>query len=398
MNEKKISALILFIGWITCLCLFIIGDQILKNFSLIMFTGLVIYYTVDAYRKSEHIKRIETLNKQISYINNLTEVLRGTTKLEEVLTLILRNLIDGLKFNRALIFIVTSDHKQMIKYCAGYTKEGKITGFTYTTVLDKEKSILARSIIEKQAYIITDAPNNYYCEQSLVTSLNLKEFGLVPIIVKNDCVGVILVDNYKDNTKIEEDTMEALKVYANQSGLAIEDAKMHEKIENLAIKDGLTDIYNHRYFQETLIKEFEKSVKDNSNLSLIFIDIDNFKQYNDTYGHAEGDRLLQNITKLINNNLDEIATFARYGGEEFVILLPGINKKEAFITAEKIRKLVEEHTFSSADNTINQKITISLGVSNYPEDVKRPESLTDIADKGLYLAKKSGKNKVCIYT
>jgi diguanylate cyclase (GGDEF)-like protein len=173
---------------------------------------------------------------------------------------------------------------------------------------------------------------------------------------------------------------------------------MHEKIENLAIKDGLTDIYNHRYFQETLIKEFEKSVRDNSNLSLIFIDIDNFKQYNDTYGHAEGDRLLQNITKLINNNLDEIATFARYGGEEFVILLPGINKKEAFITAEKIRKLVEEHTFSSADNTINQKITISLGVSNYPEDVKRPESLTDIADKGLYLAKKSGKNKVCIYT
>ncbi|MBU0951446.1 MAG: sensor domain-containing diguanylate cyclase [Elusimicrobia bacterium] len=387
-----------FFAWILFLVFsFFIENYLLKAFFMVAFTVIIAYSTYSTYRRNKYIKKMENFCKQITYINSLTEALRGSMKLEEVLTLILKNLIDGLNFDRALIYIVQQEHRPVVHYSAGYDKGGKFD-YSYNVSLDKENSILARSIIEQQTYIITDAPNNFYCEQALVEKLNLKEFGLIPIVIKGRSVGVIFVDNYISKKKIDDDTIQALKVFANQSGIAIENAKIHETIESLATRDGLTNIYNHRYFQEALRKELEKSAKYNRPLSLIFIDIDNFKDYNDKNGHVEGDDLLKEITQLFRENIRDVDILARYGGEEFVIVLPETSRADAYQIAEKARKAVEGYTFKLAESQSQGRITVSMGVSAFPEDASSPETLIDIADKGLYKAKTIGKNRVCSYS
>jgi len=385
----------LMFSWVLLLFFyFVLTNLLLKILFGIVFTFIIGSYLYKAYLSNKYLLKMENFIKQVNYINSLTEAMRGAMKLEEVLTLILKNLIDGLNFDRALIYVIKKEHGPVIGYSAGYDKGGEFD-YAYDAPIDKEKSILARCIIDQQTYVISDAPNNYYCEQVLVEKLNLKEFGLIPIVIKGKSAGVIFVDNYISKRKIDDNTIQALKVFANQAGIAIENAKIHEKVENLATRDGLTGIFNHRYFQGALRKEIERASRHNRQMSLIFIDIDNFKHYNDRNGHVEGDELLKDISQIFSDNIRETDILARYGGEEFVIILSETNREGSLAAADKILKAVGEHPFNFGANQPLGKVTVSMGVSTYPVDAKEPEVLIDLADKGLYQAKTTGKNKVC---
>jgi len=166
------------------------------------------------------------------------------------------------------------------------------------------------------------------------------------------------------------------------------------KMEQLAVTDGLTGLYNYRHFQEQLAHEFDRAKRHQLDLSLLMMDIDYFKIYNDCHGHPAGDQVLRTIGKIIKENLRKIDIAARYGGEEFAVILPETNHKSAIVVAEKIRKLIEQTPIDHEDQQPNGKLTISIGVASYPRDAEDPRSLVDVADRRLYRAKQKGRNLV----
>jgi diguanylate cyclase (GGDEF)-like protein len=175
------------------------------------------------------------------------------------------------------------------------------------------------------------------------------------------------------------------------SGNNIENA-YHEEIYRLTTIDGLTQIYNKRYFIETLEREIGRAHRYRRELSLIMFDIDKFKPINDTYGHLAGDHVLKQLASVIKTRIRREDILARYGGEEFAIILPEIDRHNALVFAEKIRVLVENAVFRFEDTDI--PVTISIGVASIANEVQEPHEFIRLADENLYEAKSQGRNRV----
>ena len=173
-----------------------------------------------------------------------------------------------------------------------------------------------------------------------------------------------------------------------------DDTEYHLMLRNMAVKDGLTRVYNRRYFSEALDKECEYNRRNQVGLCLILFDIDHFKQVNDTWGHPAGDFVLKNLAQLIESEARGYDLFARYGGEEFVFLLRGATPEAAVNLAERVRIEVEKQTFVYDD--IELKITVSLGVAWWDgSEPMTSKALIEAADRHLYRAKEAGRNQVC---
>jgi diguanylate cyclase (GGDEF)-like protein len=175
--------------------------------------------------------------------------------------------------------------------------------------------------------------------------------------------------------------------------------KLHiQNLINYANMDGLTGAYNHRYFYENIEALFEKSKNNNSQLSLLMIDIDYFKKYNDMYGHSQGDELLKEITTIIRNNLKESDILCRYGGDEFCVILPDTNKEEASCIANDLREAVYNYDCFGQEYMNNGRMTLSIGVSTNNNETESYKNLIDNADMALYRAKFLRRNKVEVYS
>ncbi|RKY89271.1 diguanylate cyclase response regulator [candidate division KSB1 bacterium] len=171
-------------------------------------------------------------------------------------------------------------------------------------------------------------------------------------------------------------------------------SEARERLQQLAITDGLTGLFNYRYFREQLEHEINRAERHNLDVSLVMMDIDFFKYYNDRNGHLAGDEVLKHIANILCSNVRKIDIAARYGGEEFALILPETDKNSAVIVAEKIRKLIEDDPIPHEETQPNGKLTISMGVSNFPDDSRTAKGLIEIADRRLYNAKQAGRNVV----
>jgi len=172
------------------------------------------------------------------------------------------------------------------------------------------------------------------------------------------------------------------------------EAAYHDEIYRLTTVDGLTQIFNRRYFEETLEREISRCTRYGRLMSLAMADVDHFKQINDTYGHLAGDYVLKQIASVIHTRIRREDIFARYGGEEFALLLPEVDAKGAQAMAEKARKLVESQRFEFDKQVI--PVTISLGVAVLADSLRDPADLVRQADAKLYEAKVAGRNRVCV--
>jgi len=172
---------------------------------------------------------------------------------------------------------------------------------------------------------------------------------------------------------------------------------LFEQTVRSAITDSLTGLYNKRYFIDAAEKEIKRSKRYRSNASILFFDLDNFKEYNDVNGHIAGDIALKEVANIFSASCRMSDTVARYGGEEFSILLPETDKKSAGILAERIRKAVEEYAFEGEQDLSSEHLTISGGVASFPGDGDDWEEIMRNADEALYMAKNFTKNRVCLF-
>ncbi len=214
-------------------------------------------------------------------------------------------------------------------------------------------------------------------------------FAAIPLLSENKFVGILTIDNL---SKVDFDRF---LIVAMQFALEIKKVLLYETVEELAITDWLTGLYTRRYFFERFGEELERSRRHGFKFSFLMIDIDDFKKCNDTYGHLVGDAVLREVSHITKGSTREIDLVARYGGEEFSIILPETDRTGAMLVAGRIRKKIEENIFKAYDEKLN--ITVSIGLTVYPDDSEEMADLVERADKALYAAKNSGKNIVCEY-
>lgn len=209
-----------------------------------------------------------------------------------------------------------------------------------------------------------------------------------PLTAEGRIIGILYVNDFKArNIRAEDISMFSLiAVYAS---LTLERVKSIEDMRLLTIIDGLTGLYNQRHIMEELHKEFERASRHKTVFSVIMMDIDCFKQYNDNFGHLEGNRVLKEISSLFVRTARATDVVGRFGGEEFCILAPSLDKENALNFANRVLKTVASHNFPQ------RKITLSGGVATYPEDGNSALALIEKADKRLYEAKNSGRNRIC---
>ena len=208
--------------------------------------------------------------------------------------------------------------------------------------------------------------------------------------MKNEAIGVINISNKKNNKFFTRQDMEFMEALANQAAIAIDNAKLYE----LATKDGLTKLYIYRHFYALLETEIQRSLRYQRNMSLLMMDIDFFKNINDSYGHLLGDQILREISSVINSTIRKIDVAARYGGEEFAIILPETSAKSARVIAERLRKNIENMRLEISEE-ITLQTTVSIGISEFPLHGETAKDIINCADIALYEAKRNGRN--CTY-
>jgi diguanylate cyclase (GGDEF)-like protein len=229
----------------------------------------------------------------------------------------------------------------------------------------------------------------------LLRIMNLKSGLLLPMAPGHADHGVVKIF-FQRPTRWSAEQQKWLAACAGILDRSLQRAGRYQKAQKMATIDGLTGLYNHRFFLEQLHKEFARARRYRNWLSLIIVDVDYFKHYNDTNGHLSGDRALKKVAHAIKSSVREMDLVARYGGEEFALLLPEISGENGMIVAEKIRREVEAQRFKNEKKQPDGKLTISLGVAQNSPHLKNHREMFNLADAALYQAKKQGRNR-CVF-
>ena len=244
----------------------------------------------------------------------------------------------------------------------------------------------------KETLILNDAASGgEFIDDSYVVKNKPKSILCSAILNRGKLSGILYMENNLATRAFTPERLEILNIFSSQIAMSIDNARLFE----LATTDGLTRLYVHRYFQLLLDQEIQRSNRHKKSFALIMTDIDNFKSFNDTYGHQLGDKVLRSAAMAIKNMLRADDVVARYGGEEFVVILHETDAARAVTVAEKIRACVA--ALAIPHESTHLQVTISLGVSVFPKHTDDKDMLIHMADEALYTSKHSGKNRVSLF-
>lgn len=289
--------------------------------------------------------------------------------------------------NRVLLFMLERSHNELNLACTSKRASrkpfvNKRGGIFDRWALKNMKNLLVKDLRKDFRFSVGDDEF-----QDDATSLIIK-----PLVISGDVLGVLRVDS-PEEAVFEQHELRILDIIGELAAVALENARLYRRTEELATKDSLTGLYVHRHFMERLEEEVKRALHSGGTFSLLMMDIDNFKDFNDRYGHISGDAILKNIGNILRSKVSAGDVIARYGGEEFAFLALNCDKKKAVRLAEEIRKEVQERPV-----ILRRKkcfVTLSVGVAYFPEDARLRKDIIWEADKRLYQAKSKGKNRVC---
>jgi len=364
--------------------------------SLITFFTPVIYKFIRQKEKESSLIYLQKTLHNISILYNIGQAMNFIDDLKRLIQLILAKAIQTIGAERGSLMLYDSATNELvIKVVYGLPDkeiEKRINeGQVECTRIKVGEGIAGDAFQNKKAIITNLGENDPRFFQSYLS--NVQSLLCIPLIVKEESIGVINITNKKNENFFDQDDLDFMGALANQAAIAISNAQLYE----LAITDSLTKLYIRRHFEFQIENEIKRSTRYNHHLSLLMMDIDNFKAINDTYGHQMGDEMLKKVSQVILNTIRKIDMAARYGGEEFAVILPETHKENAKKIAERLRKKISDISITTKSGT-EVKPTISIGVASFPVDADSKIDLIGLADEALYFAKKSGKNCVAEYS
>ena len=335
-------------------------------------------------------KERQKLAKELSALRLIISEVNSTLDLDRVLDLIIQKAVQIVEAERGSLMLFDYKKEELyIKSSIGLSKK------TVSTVrIAPEEGIAGWVFKEGKPLLVKKGGKDPRFKKFENVDEELKSIISVPLKIKDQVIGVINVDNRRKGDFFNKDDLRLLSIFANQAAIAIQNAQLHQEIKQLAITDDLTGLYNFRYIKGRLEEEVKRAQRFKHPLALIMADIDHFKEFNDAYGHLEGNKALQNIADILRSNIREVDIAGRFGGEEFIIILPEANMQEVHKIAERIRSKVEKCNFADEKNHPERKITISLGITSCFQENITPQGLVQKIDQALYQAKGKGRNRV----
>ncbi|MFA5976055.1 MAG: GGDEF domain-containing protein [Elusimicrobiota bacterium] len=291
----------------------------------------------------------------------------------------LASLMDPVMVRQRLMEFVRSTINQgTIHYFAGNAPRDLLDKW----VMERKLSLLVTDISQDSRFKLVRSTNE------------VRSVLAAPIVVERQMVGIIRLNGFEPGMFSVGDLriLEALSLLAS---LALENLQLLARLQEGAIRDNLTGLYTHRFFEERLNEEILRAGRYHTEFCLLMMDIDHFKRYNDTYGHAAGDQVLVRVSQVLQQIARPVDLLARYGGEEFVLILPQTDLSQAREIAERIRQSIEGQSFQfGPEATMQEHVTISVGVSGFPQEATIASQLVRVADYRLYQAKEGGRNRV----
>ncbi|HEY5275949.1 MAG TPA: sensor domain-containing diguanylate cyclase [Coriobacteriia bacterium] len=334
-------------------------------------------------------EELETRLSEIFFTHEFFKALTSFTSVDDVTSLVVDGANGILGAEISSVYLLDMSH-WVLRFA---TAQGRPREY-FVDEVPVDTTILGRAhrdglAVETDAHAIPDSVD-WTREPD-----DVKSHAAVSLRSGEHVVGVLVIGS-ATSRELTAAELDRLQVIGNQSSLALQNALLHGELERLSVTDRLTELYNHGYFQQRLEEEIGRAERFGHVLSLIMIDIDDFKLFNDTYGHPRGDRVLRSVSDAITSTLRDIDFAARYGGEEFVVVLPETDAAGAAYVAERIRSEVEKLSFASIGVDPSVRKTISVGVATFPTHAHAGAPLIVAADQAMYAAKRNGKNTVVV--
>jgi diguanylate cyclase (GGDEF)-like protein len=328
-----------------------------------------------------------------SSLMSLTQTLLFSENKEELYRSILEIGADLVGASRGSIMLVDKNGKNLqIGFCKGMNMH-----VARSITVKVGEGIAGRVASSGVPLLVDDIEKDSRVAMPNRPRFKTKSLLCVPLKLKDKSIGVLNLSDKENGGIFSESDLNMLVSFANLASLMIERTWVLERssmLERLSVTDHLTGLYNHRFLRNRLEEELNRSTRTGLNLSIVFIDIDFFKIYNDFCGHLAGDAALRKTADILRAFVRDMDIVVRYGGEEFCIVLPDTSKEEAVVVAERIRQEIEKEKFPNEENLPLGRLTASVGIASFPEDGHTFTTLVHSADLALYKAKANGRNRV----
>ncbi len=351
-------------------------------------------------------KELDRANRQMLTLQHIWEMMNSSKPLSSVLNAIVNSLQGELGYLYSFIVKQRSDNDGKYLQIVASSREDMGNKFAdyfncdlndyrmhfpeFDEVKDSIKNNKIFQSKELVKLITSFIPNiNEEKVAAFLSEAKMKSYILVPLVSKQTHFGSLIVFSSREN--ISNSELNFLSLFAKQIELAITIADLFQAVKEQAVTDGMTGLYNRRYFEEYIKKEAIRSMRQNQKFTVIGLDLDHLKQINDTYGHNYGDIAIKAIAEVLKSNARSIDVAARMGGEEFNLILPGVDIEGGCIAAERIRKAIEAVKLDKIGH-----ITASLGVATYPDQSDDIQELLELTDQAMYESKRNGRNRVTI--
>lgn len=326
---------------------------------------------------------------EIYALYNVSKTLNASFETEQLLLKLVQDISKSMSIDRMLILLLDKPSNEL--NIASYT------GFDEEEVKQADwlkDGFYSKVVSTGTSKRVTDISlgDSELTEEERINS-DVNSLIAVPFLRRGEVLGLICAyKNAPDN--YQHSDMKLFSSVAEHLAIALENARLFEQTKMMAITDGLTGMYNKRYFIDVMQSEVERAVRCDHELSIFMMDLDNFKHYNDSHGHPAGDQLLIQLAAVIKSTIRKTDIACRYGGEEFVVILPETTKEGAIIVAEKLVEAIHSYPFPFADQQPLGFVSGSLGVATFPADGADVDELVSKADAALYVAKTDGRNRV----
>lgn len=367
------------------------------------------HYTPNAYHNPEQASLVQTFANHASIViensrlmkvereqrllaeslREIGSVLDSTLDMERLLDLLVEQVGRLVPYSAVFLYLIEKNTPKLVRTRVHETVPHEFAQSLQNTVFHLEKSPYFSALLDSHEPVILPAIEEHHTW--IQSAIPLGAWMGAPVVSKNKAIACFSLISLKPNI-YTQNHVNLMATFCSEAALALQNARLFSEVQQLATLDDLTRILNRRQLFLEGKREFSRARRYKRPLSLLMIDLDRFKEINDTFGHPVGDEALKTLAHILRKAIREVDIFGRYGGEEFVLVLPETRREEAIAIAERLRNMVEQTPVNTLSGEL--RITVSIGVAEQTENTQTFEELVAHADQALYRAKQSGRNRV----